>query len=131
MREPYLQSFQYQILNRILNTNEKLENWSIKQSNQCNYCQAVDTIKHHLYQCKESKTIWDQFEIWLYNEIEIKLNLCECEVLFGIPHAIHKDLELINFGILLAKWYINKQRSDEKPLFFIELLNIIKLKSLL
>ena len=49
-------------------------------------------------------------------------------MLFGIPHAVHKDLKLINFVILLAKWYINKQRSDEKPLFFIELLNIIKTK---
>ena len=128
MREPYLQSFQYKILNRILNTNEKLENWSIKQSNQCNYCQAVDTVEHHLYQCKVSKKIWDQLEIWLYDQIEIKLNLRECEVLFGIPHAIHEDLELINFVIILTKWYINKQRSDEKPLFFLELLNIIKTK---
>ena len=30
--------------------------------------------------------------------------------------------------IILAKWYINKQRSDEKPLFFLELLNIMKTK---
>ena len=42
-----------------------------------------------------------------------------CEVLFGIPHAIHEDLELITFVIILSKWYINKQGSDEKPLFFL------------
>ena len=33
VREPYIQSFQYKIINRILNTNEKLFKWSLKQSN--------------------------------------------------------------------------------------------------
>ena len=44
-REPYLKSFQYKIINRILNTNEKLNKWSIKLSNKCNYFQAIDTIE--------------------------------------------------------------------------------------
>ena len=127
-REPYLQSFQYKIINRILNTNEKLEKWSIKLSNKCNYCQAIDTIEHHLYQCKDSKTIWEQLELWLYNQIEIKLNLKECEILFGIPNAINADIELINFVIIITKWYINAQRTEEKAMFFIELLSKIKNK---
>ena len=40
--EPYLQSFQYKITNRILNTNEKLEKWRIKQSNRCNLCESIE-----------------------------------------------------------------------------------------
>ena len=128
VREPYLQSFQYKIINRILNTNEKLEKWSIKPSNKCNFCPAVDTIEHHLYQCDESKTIWLKLENWLFQIIEIKLNLKECEILFGIPHACNEHLELINFVIIMTKWYINKQRSECNPLYFIELLNIIKIK---
>ena len=127
-REPYLQSFQYKIINRILNTNERLAKWSIKPSNICNYCQSIDTLEHHLYQCTKSKTIWNKVETWLYKQIDLKLNLRECEILFGIPNAINEDLELINFVIIITKWYINSQRNEDKPLFFIELLNIMKIK---
>ena len=62
VREPYLQSFQYKIINHILNTNEKLEKWAIKQSNNCNFCQSIDTFEHHLYQCQASKIIWGKLE---------------------------------------------------------------------
>ena len=127
-REPYLQSFQYKIINRVLNTNEKLEKWSIKPSNKCNFCHSVDTIEHHLYQCKNSKIIWDKLENWLLTNIQLKLNLKECEILFGIPHSPTAHLDLINFVILMTKWYINKQRSENKELYFIELLQTIKYK---
>ena len=126
VREPYLQSFQYKIINRILNTNEKLQKWSIKPNNICNFCQSIDTIEHHLYQCKNSKTIWDKLENWLLTNIQLKLNLKECEILFGIPNTPTAHLELMNFVILMTKWYINKQRSDNKELYFIELLKTIK-----
>ena len=86
-REPYLQSFQYKIINWILNTNKKLEKWFIKPSNKCNFCHSVDTIEHHLYQCENSKIIWDKLENWLLINIQLKLNLKECKILFGIPHS--------------------------------------------
>ena len=37
-QEPYLQSFQYNIINRILNTREKLNKWKI-----------ADGVEHHLF----------------------------------------------------------------------------------
>ena len=97
-------------------------------SNKCNYCVAVDTIEHHLYQCSESKKIWDKLEDWLFNQIKLKLNLKECEILFGIPNTGDEYLDIIHFMIILTQWYINAQRSEEKPLFFLELLNITRLK---
>ena len=51
-------------------------------------------------------------ENWLWEQIDLKLNLRECEIL------INKDIELINFVILITKWYINSQRNEDKPLFF-------------
>ena len=128
VREPYLQSFQYKIINRILNTNEKLFKWSLKQSNMCNYCKAIDTIEHHLFQCNQSKNLWNKLETWIYQQLEVKLNLKECEVLFGLPNVTNNHIEPINFLIILTKWYINVQRSSDKQLFFIELLNIIREK---
>ena len=59
----------------------------------------------------DSKNIWEQLELWLYNQIKVKLNLKECEILFGIPNAINADIELINFVIIITNWYINAQRT--------------------
>ena len=88
--------------------------------------QSVDTIEHPIFQCKNSKIICDKLENWLLKNIQLKLNLKECEILVVIPNTPTAHLELINFVILMTKWYINKQRSDNKELYFIELLKTIK-----
>ena len=74
------------------------------------------------------KSIQNRLENWLYDQIEIQLNLRECEILFGIPNAVNEDIEQINFVIIITKWYINSQRSNDKPLFLFELLNIRRTK---
>lgn len=45
VKEPFLQSFQYKVLNRIVNCNDKLFTWKIKTSNTCEYCQEIDTLR--------------------------------------------------------------------------------------
>ena len=75
VRESYLQSFPFKIINIILNTNEKLYNWLIKQSTKCNFCESIDTIEHHLYQCIESKRVWNKMEWYIYQHLEIKLRI--------------------------------------------------------
>ena len=67
----------------------------------------------------------DGLDNWLYEHIDIQLNLQESEILFGIPNAINKDIELINFVIIITKWYINTQRSNDKPIYFLKLLSAI------
>ena len=67
--EPYLHSFQYKILNRILNCNDKLYTWGIKKDNgKCTYsfiCEEIDTLEHHLYECEESRVFWTRTTQWL------------------------------------------------------------------
>ena len=111
VREPYLQSFQCKIINKILNTNEKLFKWPLKQSKTCNYCKAIDTIEHHLFKCSQSKNVWNKLEKWIYQQLEVKLHLKKCEVLFGLPNAINDPIEPINFLIIITKWYINVRKS--------------------
>ena len=57
-KEPYFQSFQYKILNRILNCNANLYKWKIINSNLCAYCDEIDNIEHRLFTCEESNTFW-------------------------------------------------------------------------
>ena len=68
--EPSLQSFQYKIINRLLNCNENLCKWKIKNSDKCFYCLKVDTIEHHLFECTESKKNWVKLNKWMLNNFE-------------------------------------------------------------
>ena len=128
IREPYLQSFQYKIINIILNTNANLHRWNIKTTNKCTYCNEIDTIEHHLYFCKESIIIWEKLENWVFNQFGLNIKLTVCEILFGLPHAVDNYIELLNFLIILGKTYINHSKTTEQPIYFIELLNLIKNK---
>ena len=53
-KEPYLQSFQFKILNRILNNKENLQKWKISDSNKCDICKEVDGVEHHLLYCNDN-----------------------------------------------------------------------------
>ena len=44
--EPFLQSLQYTIIKRILNSNERLFKWQITEDNVCNYLDQIDRLQH-------------------------------------------------------------------------------------
>ncbi len=128
-REPYLQSFQYKILNRIINCKEKLFKWKISETPVCIYCNEIDTIEHHFFYCRESSLFWNRLEKWLENNLQLKFSFTVCEIIFGIPlDNAQPEIVMINFIILLGKWYINKNRTDEKLLYFINFIELVKEK---
>ncbi len=127
-KEPYLQSFQYKILNRILNCNSNLFKWKIIDDKSCVYCEheQPDTIEHRLYSCEESKKFWKRVETWISDNLEINFPFTICEIIFGIGITDDINIDIINFIILLGKWYIHKTKSDEKPLFLLNFLKLIR-----
>ena len=124
-KETYLQSFQYKIVTRILNCNYNLYKWGIKTSPACEYCCEVDTITHHLYECCEVETFWNQVQLWIYDKLEVMLHFTVCEILFGV---IESDdlIRVINYIILYGKLYINKQRTYGKKLTLSEFISKLK-----
>ena len=127
-QEPYLQTFQYKIINRILNTREKLYKWKIADTDKCSECGEVDGVEHHLFYCQDSKLFWKRLKEWMLNNIGYGFELTVCEVIFGIPNTNYSDTKLINFLILLGKWYINKCKTTETVIYFFEFLTIMKTK---
>ena len=127
-KEPYLQSFQYKILNRILNTNENLHKWKILNSSECKFCGEVDVIEHHLFYCNISERFWIRLKDWMIDNVGYGFELTVCEVIFGIPDTNNPDIKLLNFLILMGKWYINKCKSNETQIYFLEFLMILKNK---
>ena len=71
MTEPYLQSYQYKILNRILNCNDRLYKWKIKAKLECDSSNMIDTIEHRLFYCIEEKQIWNSVQQWINSALEI------------------------------------------------------------
>ena len=126
LREAHLQSFQYKILNRIINCNYNLHKWGIKESSQCIYCTSVDTVGHHLYECNACKFFWKNLEEWLYKQVKVKFHFTVCEILFGLPLIGDPLLEVLNYVIILAKKFINNKRNQNKELIFIEFMYILK-----
>ena len=125
--EPYLQSFQYKILNRLLNCRDKLHTWNLVENSYCQQCKNIDTIEHHLFHCKDTQVFWKKIQDWLYNSIEISFKFTICEIIFGLPNN-SDDLKIINYVILIAKWYINQCKSADRSIFFINFLTILKEK---
>ena len=59
-----------------------------------------------------------------YN-LEIEYVFTKCEILFGIP-IYNTDFKMINYLVLLGKWYINQCKNASQPIFFITYIEIIK-----
>ena len=57
---------------------------------------------------------------WIQTVLEIYIEFTICEVIFGIPLNNDPYKHLINYIILVAKWYINKNKEQLKPLYFIQ-----------
>ena len=76
-----------------------------------------------------SRKLWLQLENWIYNNLETYFSFTEWEIIFGIPLGKNNiELKIVNYLILLGKWYINKCRSSNTNVYFIELLNLTKNK---
>ena len=73
--QPYLQTFQYKVLNIIFNCIECLFKFKIKESKNCLICNQVDTIEHHLIYCKVSQKIWKKIEEWIAQNLDIYFSL--------------------------------------------------------
>ena len=128
MKETYIQSFQYKVLNRILNCNYNLHKWGIKDSPLCIFCKQVDTIQHHLYECEESLKLWNKIIDWIHQKLKIKLQFTVCEILFGLHLTEDPLFEMLNCIIMYVKHYINNKRSKNKSFVFTEMIHIMKEK---
>ena len=89
--------------------------WKILPSNKCIYCDRVDSLEHHFFDCVEWERFWKGVTIWMKGNLETSMNLTVCEILFGIPIQ-DEGIKPINLIILMGKWFITKRQTQEKSL---------------
>ena len=130
-KEPYLQSFQYKVLNRSINCRYNLFKWNVLSSGKCYYCPDIDTMEHHFYYCPISKNFWQEVYIWLRGITGCSIDLSVCEIMFGLVNFTYADTETfytLNLIILLGKWFINACKNGEKELLMPSFQNVIRNK---
>ena len=65
----------------------------------------------------------------MINNLNLGIELTVCEVLFGLPTNNNPDLKLTNFLILIGKWYLNNSKTQNKPIYFLDFITLIKDKT--
>jgi hypothetical protein len=131
-REVKLQSFQYKITNRIINTNKQLSIWKIKENALCNYCNNEDDLIHFFISCDNIRLFWQKLVKWWNNMEDLQINLLTYDIveniLFGY-RLIDDIFKVINFVFLHAKYYIYISRLyNNNNLSLNEFLIILKQK---
>ena len=85
----------------------------ITDNPKCDFCNDIDDIRHFFLFCPKVNAFWNYFLQWWNKLTDIKIpfnfeHLEEC-ILFGFP--IEGDVfEVLNYCILVAKFYIYRQR---------------------
>jgi hypothetical protein len=118
---------QYKIIHRILAVNHNLKKWEKKENETCEFCSEIDTIEHFLYQCPKTLKLWDSIQMWWKINFQFKIHISILEIIFGLPNEDNeKTINLYNYVILYAKYYIYITKKKEKELFLYEFLLTIK-----
>lgn len=106
--ESKVQALQYKILHRIAAHNYLLKKYEMIDCNKCFKCNSIETLEHKFYECFEMKLFWKKFEEWWFIIFEERLYLRKDCVIFGF---LNIEKNVLNFCILMAKYYINLMKS--------------------
>ena len=124
-----LQSFQYKILNRFFPCRYILHLWKLENSDTCTHCNEneSDTIEHYFYQCPSVFLFWKSFCKWWKNVYGFFFSLKEVEVILGIIND-NDDLcfDVMNYCILLAKFYLYSTKMAGGKVFILSYLHLLK-----
>ena len=113
--------FQFQVLHRTLVTNRKLNQFGIRDSEKCEYCDEIETISHLLYDCPSAQKICNETKTWLTNEYAQTFHIDKKSVLIG---NIQNEI-IINYIFTIIKHEIYKQKWTKSQL------NVYKIKRIL
>ena len=110
--------FQFQVLHRTLITNRKLTQFGIKDNEQCDNCNEVETITHLLFECFTAQRVWNEVKTWLTAISPNPLYMDKKSILLGNQ----KNHVIINYVITTVKHEIYKSKWNKSRL------NLMKIK---
>ena len=125
-KETKLQEIQWKIVHNIFPNNIILNRMKIKESETCEICGEKEFTEHLFYNCERVALFWKRISVMLSLKFNLKLNLTEYLVIFGMEHndnpfnLTQTQRRYINEIILIGKLAIIKSkplRSDISIVF--------------
>ena len=116
--DSYLIILQYKIMHRVSTCNLNLHKWGIKPTPDCILCGQIDNLEHYFYYCKEVNTFWIQISDWLSTLFNTSVNFAVLDILLGLINYTPKHFYLINYVILIGKYFIAKCKRNGSNLLF-------------
>lgn len=87
-----------------------LKQFRIIDSNECPFCQGVDTLVHIFCDCPDTALFWQRLSDWVDRVENTHISsISTKEKLLGVPLGFPKG-KRINFISLQAKYYIHRQK---------------------
>lgn len=109
-RETKLQSFAFKIIYRLTPCNKYLHTIRICESPTCPSCGEIDSISHFFYSCTKVKAFWLQVGRWCEGYVNLPLSgITMPQFILGVTHHARAP-KIINWILLMAKFYIHRQR---------------------
>ena len=81
---------------------------------QCDLCQNIDNLEHYFYYCEHSYSLWHQIEMWLSSSLSVKIKFTVLETLMGFLNCDCELYFIVNYIVLLGKYYIYICKKDAK-----------------
>jgi hypothetical protein len=127
IKDTNILNFHYKITHRILACNYNLKIWKIRDNNNCDICNEIDTIEHMLIYCSETYKFWQRIFNWWADNINVWFEVGTYEIIFGIPNENDENLvNQLNYFIIHAKYYVYKTKKAGKALLDYDFLLDIK-----
>ena len=104
--EPRTIYFQFQVLHRTIMSNKKLQQFNLRNNDNCDNCGAREDISHLLYDCPVTYQIWISLENWLLRNITSTLYFDKNSIILGNT----KNEPIVNALILITKHEIYKSK---------------------
>ena len=129
-KETKLNIFQFKLIHNILPHRALLHKMKIVDSSSCLDCGEEETLRHLIVSCPSLSTFWSKVFSWWNSNSTCVAFFDEIKILYGYNAADSKFF-LLNYYILIAKFYIFKQKTDAKPPAFPAFLVYLKEKMLI
>ena len=118
-----LRSFQYKMLHKIVFFNDKLYIFKLSETTMCTFChESLDSMEHRFWSCKKTQMFWADISYWYRNIFQDNFPLSLFIIIFNVSGH-----QLVDFIILLGKYYIYQSFINGKNICAGELINQVKL----
>ena len=96
---------------RLISTNKYLLKCKLSPSSLCDFCNMnIESMEHLFWECQMVQNFWLEIKKFLNNK-DIVINLNYRTVVFGLlNNEKRQNTNVINFIIILAKYYIYKMK---------------------